>query len=256
MRGKVDRATPSETRPINSASEGLIFTSASLVALKKSLFSHKNTTMHIHKLTYNPFQENTYIISDDDNNCVIIDPGCYFREEEQHLLEYIRTKSLKPLALLNTHAHLDHIMGNQWVKQHFDIDLYLHPDDQPLLSMADQSAQLYGLHEFKSSPAPDKWLTAGETLQFGGITLDVIFGPGHAPGHVAFYNAAEKFVINGDILFDGSYGRVDLPGGDFQTLKNTITQKMFALPEDTVVYTGHGGETTIGKEKRGNPILF
>jgi glyoxylase-like metal-dependent hydrolase (beta-lactamase superfamily II) len=212
--------------------------------------------MQVYKLTYNPFQENMYVISDEHKNCVIIDPGCYFREEEKHLLDFLKEYQLKPVALLNTHAHLDHIMGNQFVKQHFDIDLYLHPDDKPTFAMAEKSAQLYGLDQFKTSPEPDKWLEDGQKLQFGEISFEVILGPGHAPGHVAFYNAENKFVINGDILFQGSYGRVDLPGGNMAQLKKTITERMFTLPDDTVVYTGHGGETTIGAEKQSNPILW
>ena len=212
--------------------------------------------MNVHKITYNPFQENTYIVSDDKNNCVIIDPGCYFREEKEHLLNFIQQQNFKPLALLNTHAHIDHIMGNAFVKEKFNVDLYLHKDDLFLLKGASQSAHLYGLNEFIASPEPDQWLEDKQTIQFGDITFDVILGPGHAPGHLAFYSASEKFVINGDILFKGSYGRYDLPGGDFSTLKKTITEKMFALPEDTLVYTGHGPETTIGEEKRTNPILL
>jgi hydroxyacylglutathione hydrolase len=212
--------------------------------------------MQVYKLTYNPFQENMYVISDEHKNCVIIDPGCYFREEEKHLLDFLKEYQLKPVALLNTHAHLDHIMGNQFVKQHFNIDLYLHPDDKPTFAMAEKSAQLYGLDQFKASPEPDKWLEDGQLLEFGSLTFEVILGPGHAPGHVAFYNAEKKFVINGDILFQGSYGRVDLPGGNMAQLKKTITERMFTLPDDTVVYTGHGGETTIGEEKLSNPILW
>lgn len=212
--------------------------------------------MKVHKLTYNPFQENTYIVSDADKNCVIIDPGCYFREEREHFSTYIQKNGLHPLALLNTHGHIDHVMGNSFVKEKFSLDLYLHRDDLFLLEGAAQSAHLYGLHEFTPSPSPDQWLEDGQKINFEGISFEVILGPGHAPGHVAFYSPENKFVINGDILFRGSYGRVDLPGGNFEDLKKTITEKMFALPEDTLVYTGHGPETTIGDEKGTNPILM
>lgn len=212
--------------------------------------------MEIYKLTYNPFQENTFIISDQSKNCIIIDPGCYLKKEEEHLFNFISNQELTPLVVLNTHAHLDHIMGNQVILNKYPIDLYLHPADLPLFEMAEKSAQLYGLNEFKNSPYPNKMLSDKQVLSFGSIELEVIFGPGHSPGHVAFYNKENSFVINGDILFNGSYGRVDLPGGDFNVLKKTITERMFELPDNTTVYCGHGDETTIGKEKLNNPILW
>lgn len=212
--------------------------------------------MQIVKLTYNPFQQNGTVVIDDQRNCVIIDPGCYFREEKEHFKNFFSSNDLKPLALLNTHGHIDHIMGNHLVKELFDVDLYLHKEDLFLLEGASKSAHLYGLNEFVPSPLPDKELIDGQKLKFGGIEFEVIFGPGHAPGHLAFYNENEKVVINGDILFQGSYGRVDLPGGNFETLKHTITQRMFKLPDDTLVYCGHGPETTIGAERKSNPILY
>ena len=214
----------------------------------------KHNSMQIHKFTFNPLQENTLVISDEDKNCVIIDPGCYFQEEKVALKDFILSNELTVLALLNTHAHLDHIMGNAFVKRTFNVDLYLHKEDVVTLNMGEQSSKLYGLDQFEASPQPDQFLHEGDRLVFGKISLDVIFGPGHAPGHVAFYNKEESVLINGDILFKGSYGRVDLPGGDFQTLKNTIQNKLFHLPDETLVYTGHGPETTIGSEKMSNPI--
>ncbi|PKR79855.1 MBL fold hydrolase [Brumimicrobium salinarum] len=212
--------------------------------------------MEIVKFTFNPIQENTYLAIDDDKNVVIIDPGCYFEEERQFLKNYISKRELTVKALLNTHGHLDHIMGNDFVKREYGVDLYLHEKDVVTLQMGSRSAQMYGLNEFQESPLPDRYLKEGEKLTFGGISFEVIFCPGHAPGHVVFYSPQDKLVINGDVLFKGSYGRVDLPGGDLNTLKDSITQKMFSLPEDTLVYTGHGPETTIGEEKQSNPILW
>lgn len=212
--------------------------------------------MQIYKLTYNPFQENTFVVVDEDNQCVIIDPGCYFKEEKKHFLDFLSSKKLIPKALLNTHAHLDHIFGNSFILENFDIPYYLHKLDLPLLAMSEKSAQLYGMDGFIPSPEPTNYLKEGETLSFGKIQLDVLFGPGHAPGHVAFYNAKENMLINGDILFQGSYGRVDLPGGNMEDLKHTITSKLFKLPDETTVFCGHGGETTIGQEKKSNPIHF
>lgn len=212
--------------------------------------------MKVKKFTFNPFQENTYLVSDEQNNAVVIDPGCYFSEEQQVLKNYINDHNLNIKAILNTHAHIDHIMGNAFMKSEYGVDLYLHETDLPTLAMASTSAQLYGLKGYDESPQPDAFLIEGKTITFGDISFEVIFGPGHAMGHVAFYSPEHKFVINGDILFKGSYGRVDLPGGNLADLKHTITQKMFALPDDTLVYCGHGPETTIGEEKLSNPILW
>ncbi len=210
----------------------------------------------VHKLTFNPFQENTYILSDETNQAVIIDPGCYERHEQQYLIEYLEKNQLKPVKLLNTHCHIDHVLGNYFVSKQFNLDLEMHKDDLPTLHAIPNYAHVYGFEAYQISPEPVNYLKEGDQIQFGNSVLDVIFTPGHAPGHVVFYSAENKFVINGDVLFQGSFGRVDLPGGDFATLKKTILEKMFALPENTVVYTGHGPETTIGTEKKSNPIRY
>lgn len=212
--------------------------------------------IQIHKLTYNPFQENTYILSDDTNECVIIDPGCFFKEEKEHFSNYIKEKGLKPVKLWNTHCHLDHIFGNNFVAQEYGLELGMHELDLPTLQGAEIAAKLYGFPQFELSPDPAYFINEGDQVAFGTSTLEVIFGPGHAPGHIAFYSPDQKFVINGDILFKGSYGRYDLPGGNFDVLKESITQKMFKLPDETVVFAGHGPETTIGEEKKSNPILY
>lgn len=212
-------------------------------------------SLQINIFTFNPFQENMCIISDDNKNCVIIDPGCYHREEQQELLDFIIDNELVPQALLNTHAHLDHVVGNAFIQRHFNLDHYLHELDLPTLHAAPIAASMYGIPGFEASPLPNKTLNHGDKLKFGDIELDVLFTPGHAPGHVVFYNVENKFVINGDVLFRGSFGRYDLPGGDLLTLQKSITDVMFRLPEDTIVYCGHGPTTTIGTEKRSNPIL-
>lgn len=210
--------------------------------------------MHIQKFTFNGFQENTYILSDDSGNCVIIDPGCYDRIEEKELLAHISERNLKVLALLNTHAHIDHVLGNQFVVNQFQVPYYLHQNDLPTLQSVSTYAHLYGFEGYKVSPEPTHFLKDGEILTFGEMELKVLFTPGHAPGHVVFYSEKDKVVINGDVLFRGSFGRVDLPGGSMEILKKTIFEIMFQLPEDTVVYCGHGDETTIGQEIRTNYI--
>lgn len=208
----------------------------------------------IQKFTFNAFQENTYIIHD-DTCCVIIDPGCYDQHEKTQLADYITSNGLKPSALLLTHSHIDHVLGCQYVLETFDIDFYTHQLDLETLKSVESYAHLYGFPGYNPPRIPTKLLKGGEILSFGNIELHVLFTPGHAPGHVVYYNSKEKFVINGDVLFAGSFGRVDLPGGNLETLKHTIHTVMFELPEETTVYCGHGPETTIATEKRSNYIL-
>ncbi|HLU86875.1 MAG TPA: MBL fold metallo-hydrolase [Taishania sp.] len=210
--------------------------------------------IHVEQFTFNPFQENTVILYTDNKDAVIIDPGCYDRVEEKVIENFIASNGLKVHALLNTHAHIDHVLGNQFVCNTYNVDYYLHPADLVTLNAISDYAHVYGFTNYKVSPQPTKQLENGTTLQFGDIQLDVFYTPGHAPGHVVFYNEENKFVINGDVLFNGSFGRVDLPGGDLETLKRSIFGIMFNLPEDTIVYCGHGEPTTIGKEKTTNFI--
>lgn len=211
--------------------------------------------LEVKKFTFNAFQENTYIVFAENGDAVIIDPGCYERHEELELNQFIDENNLKIHALLNTHAHIDHVLGNSFVKKQFDVPFYLHKADQVTLSSVANYAHVYGFEGYKVSPEADILLEGGEKITFGNITFDVYFTPGHAPGHVVFYNAENNFVINGDVLFNGSFGRVDLPGGDLDILKKTIFETMFQFPESTIVYCGHGPETTIGQEKRTNYIL-
>lgn len=212
--------------------------------------------MQVQKFTFNPFQENTYVLYDETKECVIIDPGCYDKNEQEALKLFIEENGLKPVKLLNTHCHIDHVLGNFFVANTYELDLYMHKDDVVTLNNIPSYAHVYGFGSYQLSPEPSHFLEDGDKVKFGNSELDVIFTPGHAPGHIVFYSAKDSFVINGDVLFQGSFGRVDLPGGDFQTLKDSILNKMFTLPEDTIVYTGHGGETTIGIEKSSNPISY
>jgi len=208
----------------------------------------------VEKFTFNPFQENTFVVHD-GNDCVIIDPGCYYAEEGEELVRYIKEEGLEPQAVLLTHAHLDHIFGVDYISKHFGIDVYMHEKDIFTLDLAERSATTYGIPGVVRPDTPNKLLQGGEILQFGDMEFDVLFTPGHCVGHVVFVNRSEDFVINGDVLFAGSYGRVDLPGGDMATQKKSILDVMFALPDSMVVYSGHGPETTIGQEKLTNFIL-
>jgi len=211
--------------------------------------------MLVKKFTFNGFQENTYIVYSDKGNCVIIDPGCYSSIEEQELLSFVLDNDLKPLALLNTHAHIDHVLGNSFVLSKFTIPFYLHQEDVKTLKSVESYAHIYGFEGYKNSPMPTHYFTDQEVIEFEDLKFQVFYTPGHCPGHVVLYSKDYGFVINGDVLFQGSFGRVDLPGGDLETLKDSIFNRMFQLPDETLVYCGHGPETTIRQEKKTNYIL-
>lgn len=206
------------------------------------------------KFVFNAFQENTFLIHD-GSDCVIFDPGCSTIEEQEQLVSVIEEKKLNPQAILLTHGHLDHIMGLPFLLRKYKLDYYIHKDDIITMKQAPVAAQMYGITEFEATDQePKRFLTHGETLRFGKMHFKVLFTPGHAPGHVVFFNEQDQYVVNGDVLFEGSFGRYDLPGGNLSILKKSITEVMFKLPDDTIVLTGHGNETTIGQEKNTNPI--
>jgi len=211
--------------------------------------------LNIHTFQFNAFQENTFLVWDSQKNCLIFDPGCYSREEQNELLEFISENNLKVVALLNTHAHIDHVLGNNFILQNFKVDYYLHPEDLKVLQSVESYAHLYGFEGYKVSPNPTKELSHNQKLSFGEMEISVFHTPGHAPGHVVFYFENQDFVVNGDVLFRGSFGRVDLPFGDLETLKKSIFNTLFSLPDETTVYCGHGPSTTIGLEKKTNYIL-
>ncbi len=210
--------------------------------------------MKVTCITFNQFQENTYILHDDTNECVVIDPGCYEKYEREQLKKYIQDNNLKVVRLLNTHCHIDHVLGNKFVANTYNVDLEIHPDDEQTLRSVPVYAPAYGFPMYEEQ-LPAKYLKEGDTVKFGNTELEVIFAPGHAPGHVVFYNRSEKILIGGDVLFNESIGRTDLPGGDFNTLIQSIKTKLFTLPDDVTVYCGHGPETSIGHEKKYNPFL-
>lgn len=211
--------------------------------------------MRVEKFTFNPFQENTYIVYDDSKECVIIDAGCYFPEEFERLKAFIDQNQLVPKKLISTHSHLDHVFGNHVVTKSLNLPLGIHPEDEQTLNMLTRTANLYQIPNVFESPKPDFYFEHGDTVVFGNSELEVRFVPGHAPGHVVFVNHADKLVINGDCLFAGSIGRTDLPGGDHPTLIQSIRDQLFTLPDDYVVYCGHGPETKIGIEKTSNPFF-
>ena len=210
--------------------------------------------LQIESFTFNPFEENTYVLYDETGEAVIIDPGCYSQEERGELFDFIKGKKLQPTKLLNTHCHIDHVLGNAFIKRSYDIPLWFHKDEEPVLRAVPAYASNYGFPNYQDSKA-DHYLIEGEIIKFGNSQLESILVPGHAPGHLVFYNKQEKICIGGDTLFQGSIGRTDLPGGDHETLLRAIKGKLFILPDDTTVYPGHGPSTTIGFEKINNPFV-
>jgi glyoxylase-like metal-dependent hydrolase (beta-lactamase superfamily II) len=210
---------------------------------------------HVVKFTFNPFQENTYLLYDDTKECIIIDPGCYEMHERQELLNFIQREELKPVRLLNTHCHIDHVVGNKFVADTYNLGLEIHEGEVSVLDSLETVAAMYGIANVEKSPAPARFIEAGEEIAFGETVLKTLFTPGHSPASISFYCKKDAFVIAGDVLFQQSVGRVDLPGGDGPTLIKSIKEQLFPLGDDVKVYPGHGRATTIGEEKVGNPFL-
>lgn len=210
--------------------------------------------LNIRSFTFNPFQENTYVIYNDKNECWIIDPGMHDNDELKLFSDFIIQQNLKPQAIINTHTHIDHILGVAALKDKYNIPFAIHKDDQPVLNGAAGSAMLFGF-QFGPSPDVDFYLKENDTYDIGEDKLKILLVPGHSPGSIAFYYPEGKWVISGDALFYGSIGRTDLPGGNHQQLLDSIKSELFTLPDDTTVFSGHGPETTIAHEKQSNPFL-
>lgn len=197
--------------------------------------------------------ENTYVLYDETNEAIIVDPGCYEEAERLELTDFIETNGLKVVKLVNTHCHIDHVLGNEFVRKTYGVELFIHPNDEETLRAVKVYAPAYGFAHFEETEIVQN-LAEGTDVTFGKSSLEVLFTPGHAPGHVVLVNRAQNICIGGDVLFDGSIGRTDLPGGDFDTLIASIHNKVFPLGDAMVVYPGHGGTTTVGKEKVSNPF--
>lgn len=210
--------------------------------------------LQVHSFTFSPVQENTYVVYNEGGLCCIIDPGCYFASEEIALKDFIEKKGLQPVLLLNTHCHLDHIFGNRFVHRTWGLKLHLHAAEKIVLDHGPQSGEAWGL-PFDNYDGELIYVSEGEKVVLGGDEFEVLLTPGHSPGSVCFYNKKQQFLIGGDVLFKGSIGRTDLPGGDFATLEKSIKTQLYPLPDEVVVYPGHGGPTTIGEEKGSNPFV-
>jgi glyoxylase-like metal-dependent hydrolase (beta-lactamase superfamily II) len=202
--------------------------------------------------TFNQFQQNTSVVYCDETlEAAIIDPGCYTKAEQTQLTDFIKKLNLKVVRLINTHCHVDHVLGNSFVKRMYNVKLGIHQLDASTLKAVEVYAGSYGFPEYEPSEA-DYFLNHDEIIKLGNSELKVVFVPGHAPGHVVFYAIPEKFIIGGDTLFNNGIGRTDLPGGDFDTLIQSIKAQLFTLPKDVIVYPGHGPKTSIGYELEHN----
>ena len=209
--------------------------------------------LQVQSFVFNPFQENTFVLFDETKECVIIDQGCSDENENQELRTFIESRKLQVKLLLNTHCHIDHVLGNKFVKDTFKVHLLIPSGEEAVLKAAEVYAPSYGFHLYQHQ-SPNGFLEEGDLLKVGNHTFVVLFVPGHSPGHVAFYSEKNRILIGGDVLFYNSIGRTDLPGGNHDQLITSIHTKLFTLPEAVRVYPGHGPETTIGFEKKTNPF--
>ena len=211
--------------------------------------------LNVKKFTFNPFLENTYVVTDEFKNAVIIDPGCYYKAEQNELDSYVLKNNLKLKSILHTHSHLDHMFGTAYLADKYNLDLWICKEDLVTYQSYEKVCGVYGVPiTFSPNPTP-KFFDLKQLIQIDGIKFEILYVPGHSPGHVAFYNKENNFLINGDCLFENSIGRTDLPGGNHQQLIDSIKNEIFILPDETLVYCGHGNETTIKAEKSFNPFL-
>jgi hydroxyacylglutathione hydrolase len=210
--------------------------------------------INIEKFIFNDFQVNTFVLSDESGECLIVDPGCFTAEEQRELKEYIEKNELRPVKIINTHCHIDHILGNAYVTEYFKISIAAHREEQQQLDSAVEYGQFFGF-TIDIPPPINEYIEDNSAIKFGTSQLRALHVPGHSRGSIALYCEEQKFIIIGDVLFNGSIGRTDLPGGDFNTLINSIRKKILTLPGEVTVYPGHGPSTTIKHETDTNPFL-
>ncbi len=211
--------------------------------------------IYIQKFTFNPIQENTYVLYDETGECVIVDAGCYFENEKDELTRFIEEKNLKPVKLVNTHCHFDHVLGVSFCRSRYNIPFLAHKNDAAMIDDAVAHGDAFGV-PVEPIELPDEYLDEGDVVKFGNSELELFHVPGHAPGSLVIHQPEQKFLLAGDVLFYGSIGRTDLPGGSYEQLITNIKKKLLVLPEETIVYSGHGPETNIGFEKKSNPFLM
>ncbi|MFY0673465.1 MAG: MBL fold metallo-hydrolase [Bacteroidia bacterium] len=211
--------------------------------------------MQFAKFTFNPFQENTYVLYDETKECILIDPGCYYPNEFQELKGFISENGLNPKAIVNTHCHIDHVLGVQDCIDEWNIPFIGHSMENVNLERLEFQAQMFGLPLKAARPEFSKNIDEGDKFKFGATELEVLFVPGHSPGHLAFYSLKDQLLVSGDVLFRGSIGRTDLPGCNHEDLIKSIREKVFNLPNETAVLAGHMVNTTVGFEMQTNPFF-
>src|SRR6056297_2536881 len=204
--------------------------------------------IEIKTFVFNPFQENTYLVSVSSGKCILIDPGCHFEEEQQQLVSYIKNKQLTPKLIVHTHGHIDHVLGINFLKDYYQIPALMHPDDLTVLRSSKDFGKMVGL-DIEQPSDPEQHTGEDKTLEFGETRFQILHVPGHSPGSIALCHQQKGTVFSGDVLFRRGIGRTDLMGGDYTTLVESIQNKLFTLPDETIVYPGHGEPTTIGEEK-------
>lgn len=210
--------------------------------------------IHVKTFVFNPIQTNTFVLSDDTRECVIIDAGNYYQEENEEIIQYISKHELKPVRMINTHGHIDHILGIVELSKQYGIKAEMHRNDLELIAQAGEYGAMFAL-DCKEWPVIDTFLEDRQVIRFGNETIEAIHTPGHTQGGMCFYSKSNQFVIAGDTLFANSIGRTDLPGGNYDQIIESIKTRLFTLDEDVKVYSGHGSPTTIGYEKKNNPFL-
>lgn len=203
---------------------------------------------------FNAFQENTYLIWNAIGEGVVVDPGCYSYEERKEITDFIDSNQIKLQAIINTHAHIDHVLGVAYFKEHYQLPFGLHQKEQVILTDVVNRAQVYGFPHYQQASV-DFWIESGKELAFGELRFQVLFVPGHAPGHLAFYLPEDRLLFAGDVLFRRSVGRTDFPLCSHEDLVNSIETQFYTLPDDVIVFPGHGKTTTIGEEKALNPYV-
>ena len=222
---------------------------------KINAFNQDSVAMiNVKIFSFNPLQENTYLLFNEKKECIIIDPGCYFEQEREELSNFIRQEALQPIMLLNTHCHLDHVFGNKFIHETYGLELHIHEGEKRVLEMAPASGLMWNM-PFDNYIGNLHYLQPGQSISLGEEALDVLFTPGHSPASISLYAGKNGFLIAGDVLFRESVGRTDLPGGDPDVLVKSITEQLYVLPDETIVYSGHGPATTIGHEKKFNPFV-
>ena len=211
--------------------------------------------LNIKSFVFNDFAVNSFIIYDDTKDCIIVDPGCVSEKEQLTISSFIKENNLKPTKLINTHCHVDHVAGNKYIVDTYKIPIYAHKEDSENLANAQRAGELYGMI-IDTPPAVQNFLVQDDTIDVGNSTLKIFHLPGHSKGSIALYSKDAKFIVVGDVIFNGSVGRTDLNGGSLDELMNSIKNKLFKLDDEVTIYSGHGPETTIGNEVRSNPFLL